>query len=89
MIDGDPENNAGLPEIFCLSPYRQCPCQGLGQKWTMINYMKRNKKQKLREDITPGVGNYSCQDFLQTVKPGGEGLDQNNLEAYPARNFRL
>jgi hypothetical protein len=51
--------------------------------------MKRNGNHGLRENITFGPPGLSCQDFLQTVKPVGEGFNQNNLEAYPAMNFQL
>jgi hypothetical protein len=69
--------------------YRQCPCQGLGQKGTVINLMKRNGNHGESENITPGLLGCSCQDFLQTVKPVGAGFNQNNPGAYPPMNFQL
>ena len=69
--------------------YRQCPCQGLGQKGTGINHLKRNGNHGQSENITQGWINCSCQEFLQTVKPVGERFNQNNLKGYPALNFQL
>jgi hypothetical protein len=83
LVTGNPQNHTGFPEFFWLhNLYRQCPCQGLGQKGTGINHMKRNENHGLRGNITTSLPGLPCQDFLQTVKPVGEGFNQNNPEGF-------
>lgn len=41
----------------------------MGQKLTVINYMKRNENHGGRGNITPTLTSPTCQDFLQSVKP--------------------
>jgi hypothetical protein len=89
VVAAGPQNRAGLPEIFGCHLYRQCPCQGPGQKGAWINPLKRNGNYGQSENITHGLPGCSCQDFLQTVKPVGGRFKQNKLEGYPAIHFRL
>jgi hypothetical protein len=70
-------------------PYRQCPCQGLGQKVAMINHMKRNGNHGEREKITLYLMNCSCQNFLQTVKPDCDEFSQKNPRTYLVGIFQL